>query len=159
MAVKTGTSVVQCSFMYDYELDLAKELGTSWYRSKDKDFENPFSAYMMNKKWTLEEEFNNHMLRFQQVPVIHFAQLSINYKSTFQAGLVGTEVGVEDKIRDDELEPLGMEHFYFPLGLWLTGLLVSASFLLAEIFSHRIKKIQEGPMATVNQSDIEDTHN
>ena len=27
----------------------------------------PFGSYMLNKKWTLEEEFNNHILRFQQV--------------------------------------------------------------------------------------------
>ena len=40
-----------------------------WYRSKDKisKMKLPFGSYMLNKKWTLEEEFNNHMLRFQQV--------------------------------------------------------------------------------------------
>ena len=35
-----------------------------------------------------------------------------------------------------------MEHVYFPLGLWLAGLLVSANFLLAEIIIHRRRKSQ-----------------
>ena len=56
--------------MFDYELEWAKDYGTAWYRSKSrKAGHNPFSSYMMNKKWTLEEEFNNHLLRFQQVTV------------------------------------------------------------------------------------------
>ena len=40
-----------------------------FYRSKDpKDLNRPpFGSYMMNKKWTLEEEFTNHMMMFQQV--------------------------------------------------------------------------------------------
>ena len=54
--------------MYDYELAWAKNYSTTWYRSKEKrGGDNPFGSYMLNKKWTLEEEFNNHMLRFQQV--------------------------------------------------------------------------------------------
>ena len=69
-AVKTGTSVVEISFLYDYELQWAADHGTSWYRSKEKKGgENPFNSFLMNKKWTLEEEFNIHMLRFQQVRV------------------------------------------------------------------------------------------
>ena len=38
-----------------------------WYRSKDRKPNFPFGSYMLNKKWTFDEEFNNHMLRFQQV--------------------------------------------------------------------------------------------
>ena len=54
--------------LYDFELEWAKDYNTRWYRSKDKKGgKHPFGSYMMNKKWTLEEEFNNHMLRFQQV--------------------------------------------------------------------------------------------
>ena len=46
-----------------------------WHRSKDKKGgKNPFASYMMNKKWTLEEEFNNHMLRFQQVTLSSILQ-------------------------------------------------------------------------------------
>ena len=45
-------------------------------------------------------------------------------------------------MEDDGPEPLRMEHFYFPLGLWLAGLLLSAIFLLAEIIIHRRRKSQ-----------------
>ena len=40
-----------------------------WHRSRERRSSNysPFCAYMMNKKWWLEEEFTNHILRFQQV--------------------------------------------------------------------------------------------
>ena len=66
----SGSSVFECSFLYDYELDWAKEYKTRWYRSKDKKGgEHPFTSDMLNKKWTLEEEFNNHILRFHQVTV------------------------------------------------------------------------------------------
>ena len=64
--------------MYDYELDYAKNYSTAWYRSKEKKGgKNPFTSYMLNKKWTFEEEFNNHMMRFQQVTVssIYFSKL------------------------------------------------------------------------------------
>ena len=43
---------------------------------------------------------------------------------------------------EDDPEPLRMEHIYFPLGLWLAGLLISAIFLLAEIIIHRRRKSQ-----------------
>ena len=45
-------------------------------------------------------------------------------------------------MEDDGPEPLRMEHVYFPLGLWLGGLLISAIFLLAEIIIHRRRKSQ-----------------
>ena len=62
---KTGSAVVQVSFLYPWELKLGK-----FYRSKEKkEGQSPFSSYYMNKKWTLEEEFNKHMLVFQQVTV------------------------------------------------------------------------------------------
>ena len=51
--------------MFDYELGWGK-----WYRSKSKrGGKNPLGSYMMNKKFTMEEELANHMLRFQQVTV------------------------------------------------------------------------------------------
>ena len=62
-AVVNGSSVVQGSFLWEYELRLGK-----WHRSKDrKGGQNPFGSYLMNKKWTMEEEFTKHMLHFQQV--------------------------------------------------------------------------------------------
>ena len=50
------------------------------------------------------------------------------------------EVGFKEEKEDDDPEPLRMEHFYFPLGLWLGGLILSAIFLLAEIIIHRRRK-------------------
>ena len=59
---------------------------------------------------------------------------------TFQAGLTVIEVGFKEEEEDDGNEPLRMEHFYFPLGLWLGGLILSAIFLLTEIIIHRRRK-------------------
>ena len=119
----------------------------------------------MNKKWTLEEEFNNHMLRFQQVTVTYI--FSIKYNLTFQAGLVVIEVDFDEEAPDDKPEPLEMEHFYFPLGLWSTGLVISLIFLLAEFILNYIRKQsnRDVPMSTQdlevehnsNVDDIEDT--
>ena len=72
-AVVNGSSVVETGFLYDYMLELGK-----WYRSKDRRIgENPFGSYLMNKKWTMEEEFTKHMLHFQQVTLSsnHFSKL------------------------------------------------------------------------------------
>ena len=59
-----GTAVIQIAFLYDYELALGR-----WHRSKDRkqDQSSDFVSYMMNKKWWLEDQFNVHMMRFQQV--------------------------------------------------------------------------------------------
>ena len=43
------------------------------------------------------------------------------------------EVYFKEEAQDTEPKPLGMEHFYFPLGLWLAGVVVSVICLLAEI--------------------------
>ena len=80
-AIRTGAAVAQGAYMSDYELDWATDAGTQWCRSKDKKGGRyPFGSFMMNKKWTLEEEFNNHMLRFQQVKVssITYIKLHLN---------------------------------------------------------------------------------
>ena len=72
-AVKSGSAVVECAYMADYELAWGK-----WYRSKGKKGGfYPFGSNMLNKKWTLGEEFNKHMLKFQQVKVssIYFSKL------------------------------------------------------------------------------------
>ena len=103
--------------MYDHELEWAKNYSTSWYRSKEKrGGYNPFVSYMLNKKWNLEEEFNNHMLRFQQVTVSELF-ISLKYIFTFQAGLTVIEVGFDQKPEDPGPEPLQMEHFHLPLGI------------------------------------------
>ena len=38
----------------------------------------------------------------------------------------------------DKPQPLAMEHFYFPLGLLLAGIILSAIVLLAEIITKRL---------------------
>ena len=85
---------------------------------------------------------------------------------TFQAGLTVIEVGFKEEKEDDDPEPLRMEHFYFPLGLWLGGLILSAIFLLAEIIIHRLRKPKtdtpkarlEEPSVTQSTPESEDGH-
>ena len=59
-----GTAVQERSLLKDYERELGR-----WHRSKDRKLHqiSDFSSYMVNKKWWLEEQFNLHMMRFQQV--------------------------------------------------------------------------------------------
>ena len=64
-----GSAVQAAGLLYDFELALENRTEEKiWHRSKERLPNYPFGSYMMNKKWWLEEEFNNHMLRFQQVP-------------------------------------------------------------------------------------------
>ena len=62
-----GTAVQERSLIKDYDLALGR-----WHRSKDKKQTSgsEFASYMINKKWWLEEQFNVHMMRFQQVKCI-----------------------------------------------------------------------------------------
>ena len=64
------------------------------------------------------------------------------------------EVDFIPEKEDDDPEPLRMEHFYFPLGLWIVGLLISTIFLLAEMIHSRTRKSQT-KVATVIQSTAE----
>ena len=50
------------------------------------------------------------------------------------------EIGFDAVEEDDDPEPLRMEHFYFPGGLWLMGILLSVLGFLAEIVTHRPRK-------------------
>ena len=62
-----NSAVIESGLLTE-ELDWAKKKNTKIYRSKEKkNYGSPWGSYMMNKKWILKEEFNNHMLRFQQV--------------------------------------------------------------------------------------------
>ena len=56
--------MLEVAFLLSYEMEYGK-----WYRSKDKKADNPFASVMINKKWWLEEELNNHFLQFHQVNV------------------------------------------------------------------------------------------
>ena len=62
--------------------------------------------------------------------------------------MVAIEVFFKEETEDDEPEPLRMEHFYLPLGLWVGGLVLSVIFLLAEIFISRCT--QSPPDSEVN---------
>ena len=104
-----------------------------------------------------------------EVPAGHseFYIFTINYNLTFQAGLMVIEADFKQEPDDDKPEPLEMEHFYFPLGLWLAGLVISVICLLAEIILNYIRKRpnRNVPMSTPdlevehnsNVDDIEDT--
>ena len=63
--IGNGSAVVDTAYMYKKRLAYGR-----FYRSKETVATNyqPFASFMLNKKWWLEEEFNNHLLRFQQVP-------------------------------------------------------------------------------------------
>ena len=41
------------------------------------------------------------------------------------------------EIETDDPEPLRMEHFHLPLGMWMVGILISLLFFIAEIIKHR----------------------
>ena len=74
--IGNGTSVVEAGVLLDKYLAMGR-----WHRSRErKGGYHPFGSYMMNKKWTMEEEFNNHMLRFQEVRDKSF-ELTINLSS------------------------------------------------------------------------------
>ena len=62
-----GTAVKEAGGLFEFELALGK-----WHRSKGKKqkSDSDFASYMTNKKWWLEEQFNVHMMRFQQVKCI-----------------------------------------------------------------------------------------
>ena len=83
------------------------------------------------------EEFSNHMLRFQQVTMTsNYFILTFH----FQAGLPMIEMHFKQEPKPDEPETLRMGHFYFPLGMWFVGILISLFSFVAEIIIHRTRK-------------------
>ena len=66
--IRDGSAVIESSNL-DEELDWTKQAGRWMYRSKDRKSTGEINtgSFMLNKKWTLEEEFNNHIMWFQQV--------------------------------------------------------------------------------------------
>ena len=50
-----------------------------------------------------------------------------------QAGLLVNEVDFDEKQDEEPPEPLRLEHFYFPLTLWLAGMVLSALSFALEI--------------------------
>ena len=85
--IEKGTSVFIGAWLWGAVIEEGKRKGGKFYRSKDKKDLNrpPFGSYMMNKKWTLEEEFTNHMMRFYQVAM----PMSSNYFSKVHFDIQG----------------------------------------------------------------------
>ena len=74
-AVETGSSVLEAGILWADYFDYGK-----WYLSKGKKAgDSPFASYLLNKKWTMEEEFNNHMMRFQQVTVSFIYRIKLHF--------------------------------------------------------------------------------
>ena len=73
------------------------------------------------------------------------------------------EVGFDAVEEDADPEPLRMEHFYFPLGMWLVGILLSVFCFAGEIIIHRLRKsktnvpkaILEEPGVTQSTPELE----
>ena len=49
------------------------------------------------------------------------------------------EVGFKEEEEVDEKEPLLMEHFHLPFGIWFVGIPISILCFVAEIIHHRIQ--------------------
>ena len=67
--------------------------------------------------------------------------------------MVVTEIRLEEPEEEDEVEPLMMEHFYFPIGIWFVGIILSAIFLLVEIIIHRRRKSQTDGAARLSDAE------
>ena len=66
-----------------------------------------------------------------------------------------TEVGFHQKPKDPGPEPLQMEHFYLPLGMWMVGLLISLFCFLAEIISNWIRKRNAGRLSDTEGAEVD----
>ena len=84
-----------------------------------------------------------------------FYFFTFKYILTFQAGLTVIEVHFDEEKEDTDPEPLRMEHFYFPLGLWMVGILLSVFCFLIEIIIHQLTKPKtDVPMARLEESGV-----
>ena len=63
------------------------------------------------------------------------------------------EVRFKDEPEDDKPEPLRMEHFHLPLGLWFVGTLISLLCFIAELITHRNHKTIV-PMARLEEPRV-----
>ena len=70
--------------------------------------------------------------------------------------MVVIEVGFKEEPEDDKPEPLRMEHFHLPLGLWFVGTLISLLCFIAELITHRNRKTRlEEPSVTQSTAESE----
>ena len=95
----------------------------------------------------------------QAPPGEFLSLLSVNYILNFQAGLVATEVTFKNlkEFEDEEgkLEALRMDHFYFPIGIWFVGILLSLFFFMAKIIKHRLRKCKTDVPSLTPVSEVE----
>ena len=73
--------------------------------------------------------------------------------------LNGITMHTEEK--DESLEPLRLEHFYFPLLLWVGGTVLSLLSLMAEIFIKRreagtYRRPEPARRADIHRGDVTD---
>ena len=74
---------------------------------------------------------------------------------TFQSGLTTIEVDFEEEEEEEDSEPLRMEHFYFPLGALLIGILLSVFCFIVEIIFHCLRKSKTNvPRAVLEEPDV-----
>ena len=64
------------------------------------------------------------------------------------------EVGFKEEPEDDKPEPLRMEHFHLPLGLWFVGTLISLLCFIAELITHRNRNKTIVPMARLEEPRV-----
>ena len=65
-----------------------------------------------------------------------------------------TEVEIIEDQEEEPPEPLRMEHFHLPLGMWFVGILISLLCFVAEIIKHRKTNV---PMARLGGMFLSDT--
>ena len=70
-------------------------------------------------------------------------------------GLTITPVGFKEEPEDAKPEPLRMEHFHLPLGLWFVGILISLFCFLAEIIKNWINKRKAMRLSDTEGAEVE----
>ena len=65
------------------------------------------------------------------------------------------EVGFDQKPEDPGPEPLQMEHFHLPYGMWFVGILISLFCFLAEIISNWFRKRRAGRLGAEEGAEVD----
>merc|ERR1712029_994956 len=108
--IGAGTHAYMGGGVDDTQLDMGR-----WYRSKEKVAGHyPYIGYLTTKKWHLNEEMANHLLRFQQ------------------AGLTSLEVKLEEWQWEEELHVFTLEEVGLALIINVAGLGISTIVFLIE---------------------------
>ena len=65
------------------------------------------------------------------------------------------EVDFKEEPEDAKPEPLRMEHFHLPFGLWFVGILISLFCFLAEIIKNWINKKKAMRLSDTEGAEVE----